>query len=59
MINNIFVLELDDVDVDDLWYQQDGAICYTANEIINLLKETFGQRIMSRRGPVVWLLSSR
>lgn len=52
MINGFFVPELKDVDVDDLWFQQDGVTCHTANETINLLKETFGERIISRRGPV-------
>lgn len=54
MINDFFVPELEDVDVDDLWFQQDGATCHTANDTINLLKETFGERIISRRGPVAW-----
>lgn len=54
MINDFFVPELKDVDVDDLWFQQDGATCHTANDTINLLKETFGERIISRRGPVAW-----
>ena len=54
MINDFFVPELDDVDVDDLWFQQDGATCHTANATIDLLKETFGERIISRRGPVAW-----
>ena len=54
MIYDFFVPELGDVDVDDLWFQQDGATCHTANETINLLKKTFGERIISRRGPVAW-----
>ncbi len=41
MINEFFVPELDDVDVDDLWFQQDGATCHTANATIDLLKENF------------------
>ena len=41
MINDFFVSESEDVDVDDLWFQQDGATYHTAKETINLLKETF------------------
>lgn len=37
MINSCFVLELEDVNVGDLWLQQVGAICHTANATINLL----------------------
>ena len=36
VINDFFVPELKDVDADDFWFQQDGGICYTANETINL-----------------------
>lgn len=43
MINEFFVPELKEVDVDDVWFPQDA----TANEIIILLKETFGERIVS------------
>ena len=53
-INDFFVPEFEDVDVDDLWFQQDGATCHTPNETINLFKETFGERIISRRGLVAW-----
>ena len=30
------------------------ATCHTANKRINLLEETFGEHIVSRRGPVAW-----
>ncbi|GFV20379.1 uncharacterized protein TNCV_4141401 [Trichonephila clavipes] len=34
----------------ELWFQQDGATCAT----IDLLKDTFGDRLISRFGPVNW-----
>ncbi|GFU60785.1 piggyBac transposable element-derived protein 4 [Trichonephila clavipes] len=37
-----------------LWFQQDGATCYTARATIDLLKETFGDRLISRFRPVNW-----
>ena len=43
IVNEFFVPESDDIDVDDLWY--------TANETKNLLKETFDERIISRGEP--------
>ena len=52
IIIDYFVPELKDVDVDNLWFQQDATICHTANDIINLLKEIFGECLISRRGPV-------
>ena len=54
MINQFLSLEIDDIDEDDIWFQQDGATCHTANETINLLKEKFGDSIISRNGPVNW-----
>ncbi|GFS65186.1 DUF4817 domain-containing protein [Trichonephila clavipes] len=37
-----------------LWFQQDGTTCHTARATIDLLKDTFGDRIISRFGPVNW-----
>ncbi|GFY22283.1 histone-lysine N-methyltransferase SETMAR [Trichonephila clavipes] len=36
----------------ELWFQQDGATCHTARAPIDLLKDTFGDRLISRFGPV-------
>ncbi|GFV48294.1 uncharacterized protein TNCV_666961 [Trichonephila clavipes] len=38
----------------ELWFQQDGATCHTARSTIDLLKDTFGDRLSSRFGPVNW-----
>ncbi|GFY24194.1 uncharacterized protein TNCV_1012471 [Trichonephila clavipes] len=52
MITNFFIPELNNHDVQELWFQQDGATCHTARATIDLLKETFGDRLISRFGPV-------
>ncbi|GFX06334.1 putative DD41D transposase [Trichonephila clavipes] len=54
MITNFFILELNNHDVQELWFQQDGATCHTARVTIDLLKDTFGDRLISRFGPVNW-----
>ncbi|GFU53666.1 uncharacterized protein TNCV_1470701 [Trichonephila clavipes] len=54
MITNFFIPELNNHDVQELWFQQHGATCDTARAIINLLKDTFGDRLISRFGPVNW-----
>ncbi|GFX56416.1 uncharacterized protein TNCV_73621 [Trichonephila clavipes] len=54
MITNFFIPELNNYDVQELWFQQDGAICHTARATIDLLKDTFGDRLISRFGPVNW-----
>ncbi|GFU18355.1 DUF4817 domain-containing protein [Trichonephila clavipes] len=52
MITNFFIPELNSHDVQELWFQQDGATCHTARATIDLLKDTFGDHLISRFGPV-------
>ncbi|GFX78015.1 putative LOC100569746 [Trichonephila clavipes] len=54
MITNFFIPELNNHDIQELWFQQDGATCHTARATIDLLKDTFGDRLISRLGPVNW-----
>ncbi|GFX03735.1 putative transposable element [Trichonephila clavipes] len=54
MITNFFIPELNNHDVQELWFQQDGATCPTARAAIDLLKDTFGVCLISRFGPVNW-----
>ncbi|GFW27130.1 putative LOC100569746 [Trichonephila clavipes] len=54
MITNFFIPELNNHDVQEVWFQQDGATCHTARATIDLLKDTFGDRLISHFGPVNW-----
>ncbi|GFX73456.1 uncharacterized protein TNCV_3402671 [Trichonephila clavipes] len=54
MITNFFIPELNNHDIQELWFQQDGATCQTARATIDLLKHLFGDRLISRFGPVNW-----
>ncbi|GFW31334.1 uncharacterized protein TNCV_2664341 [Trichonephila clavipes] len=54
MITNFFIPELNNHDVQELWFQQDGATYPTARARIDLLKDTFVVRLISRFGPVNW-----
>ncbi|GFW93024.1 putative DD41D transposase [Trichonephila clavipes] len=54
IITNFFIPELNNHDVQELWFQQDGATCHTARATSDLLKDTFGDRLISRFGPVNW-----
>ncbi|GFW02386.1 transposable element Tc3 transposase [Trichonephila clavipes] len=54
MITNFFIPELNNHDVQELWFQQEGATCHTARDTIDLLKDTFGVRLISCFGPVNW-----
>ncbi|GFV22338.1 putative DD41D transposase [Trichonephila clavipes] len=54
VITDFFIPELNNHDVQELWFQQDGATCHTALATIDLLKDTFGDRLISRFRPVNW-----
>ncbi len=54
MLTDYFWHELEGMDLADMWFQQDGATSHTANITIDLLKGKFGERVISRNGPVEW-----
>ncbi|GFY03708.1 DUF4817 domain-containing protein [Trichonephila clavipes] len=54
MTTNFFIPELNNHGVQELWFQQDGATCHTVRATIDVLKDTFGDRLISRFGPVNW-----
>ena len=41
MITNFFGPGLHGIDVNDIWFQQDGATCHISHARINLLHQTF------------------
>jgi len=43
---------IDELDLVDVWFQQDGATCHTARETMAQLRATFGEQFISRLGPV-------
>lgn len=54
MITGFFRPQLQGMNLGDMWFQQDGATSHTAHVTIDLLKQTFGERLISRNGPVDW-----
>ena len=50
MINEFLWTKLEDIDVDDVYFQQDGATYHTSDETISLLGEKFPGRVISRHG---------
>jgi hypothetical protein len=54
MIIDSFSPKFNDMDVDDMWFQQDGVTCHTANATINNLHEQFEGMVITRRGDVNW-----
>lgn len=54
MITDCLLPEIEDLDLDDIWFQQDGAECHTACETMAVLRERFGEQLISCFGPVNW-----
>lgn len=54
MLTNFLWPLLDDLDLEQLWFQQDGATCHTSRETIDLLRTKFRNRIISRFGDIHW-----
>ena len=54
MITEYFWPELEDIDLDDMWFQQDGDANHTAHDTIDLLKSKFDERVISRNGPLLY-----
>lgn len=54
MITDFFFPKMNDMDVDDMWFQQDGATCHTSNATIAILNGKFEGMVISRRGDVNW-----
>ena len=50
MLEDYLWLELDELDINDMWFQQDGATSRKARVTIDLLKGKFGERVISRNG---------
>lgn len=54
MLTEFLFPEIDNIDGDDIMFQQDGATCHTANVTMDLLRQQFGESLISRNGPHNW-----
>lgn len=54
MITDFFWPRLNNMNMNDMWFQQDGATCHTADATMNILRERFEGMVISRRGDVNW-----
>lgn len=48
MVIQFFLPRLDDIDTNDMYFQQNVAICRISREANQLLHETFTSRVLSR-----------
>lgn len=54
MLSKFFFKQIEEEDLDNIRFQQDGATCHTANATLNLLRPNLENRIISKIGDVNW-----
>ena len=54
MLNEFLFTKIEEEDIGNIWFQQDGATCRTAEATLDVLRPVFEDRIISRRADVVW-----
>ena len=59
MLNEFLFTKIEEEDIGNIWFQEDGATCYTAEAALDVLHPVFEDRIVSRRSEVVWPPRSR
>ena len=55
MLNEFLFTKIEEEDICDIWFQQDGATCHITEATLDVLRSVFEDRIISRRADVVWL----
>ena len=54
MLNEFLFTKIEKEDIGNIWFQQDGATCYTVGAKFDVLCPVFEDCITSRRADVVW-----
>ena len=45
---------VEEEDIGNVWFQQDGGTCHTAEAILDVLRPVFEDRIISSRADAIW-----
>ena len=54
MSNEFLFTNIEEEDIENIWFQQDSATCHTAEATLNILRPVFEDNIISCRSDVVW-----
>ena len=54
MLQEYLFHEMEDMNTENIWFQQDGATAHTARETMDMLRTHFPNRVISRFGDVPW-----
>ena len=53
ILNEFLFTKIEEKDIGNIWFQQDGATCHTAETTLDVLCPVFKDRIISHRADVV------
>ena len=56
LLNKFLFTKIEEEDIGNIWFQQDGATCRTAEATLNVLRPVFEDRIISCRAAATWEL---
>ena len=54
MLNEFLFTKIEEEDIGNIWFQQDGATCHTVKATVDVCRPVFEDCIISRRADVVW-----
>ena len=54
MLNEFLFTKIEEENINNIWFQQDGATCHATEATLDILRPVFEDRIISRRADVVW-----
>ena len=54
MYNKFLYTRIEEDDIGNIWFQQEGTTCHTAKAALDVLRPVVENRIISRRDDVVW-----
>ena len=54
MLYRFLFPKIEEGNIGNIWFQQDGAMCHTAEATLDVLRPVFEDRIISSRADVVW-----
>ena len=53
-MNEFLFTKIEEIDISNIWFQQDNVTCHTAEAIHNVLPPVLEDRIISHRADFVW-----
>ena len=54
MLNEFLFTKIEEEEIGNIWFQQNGATCHSAEATFDLLRPVFEDRIFSRRTDAIW-----